>query len=203
MKIICIGRNYADHIAELNNEKPDEPVIFMKPDSSILRKNRPFFIPDFSTDLHHEVELVLKIDQVGKNISTKFASRYYSSVGLGVDFTARDLQNKLKNKGLPWEKAKAFDYSAVISNHFIPMEQLPVNQIEFKLDINGETRQSGNSAMMIFTFDKLVANISKYFTLKTGDLIYTGTPAGVGPVKINDRLQGYIGNNLMFDFMVK
>ena len=203
MKIICIGRNYADHIAELNNEKPEEPVIFMKPDSSILRKNKPFFIPDFSSDLHHEVELVLKIDQVGKNISSKFASRYYSSVGLGIDFTARDLQNKLKDKGLPWEKAKAFDYSAVISSHFIPLEQLPTNQIEFRLDINGTTRQSGNSALMIFPFDELIANISKYFTLKTGDLIYTGTPAGVGPVKINDRLQGYIGNKLMFDFMVK
>lgn len=203
MKIICIGRNYADHIAELNNEKPEEPVIFMKPDSSILRKNKPFFIPDFSSDLHHEVELVLKIDQVGKNISSKFASRYYSSVGLGIDFTARDLQNKLKDKGLPWEKAKAFDYSAVISSHFIPIEQLPTNQIEFRLDINGTTRQSGNSALMIFPFDELIANISKYFTLKTGDLIYTGTPAGVGPVKINDRLQGYIGNKLMFDFMVK
>ncbi|MBN2262407.1 MAG: fumarylacetoacetate hydrolase family protein [Prolixibacteraceae bacterium] len=203
MKIICIGRNYADHIAELNNEKPDEPVIFMKPDSSILRKNKPFFIPDFSSDLHHEVELVLKIDQVGKNISPKFASRYYSSVGLGIDFTARDLQNKLKDKGLPWEKAKAFDYSAVISSHFIPLDQLPEKQIEFRLDINGTTRQSGNSGLMIFSFDELIANISKYFTLKTGDLIYTGTPAGVGPVKINDRLQGYIGNKLMFDFMVK
>ncbi|HOO83877.1 MAG TPA: fumarylacetoacetate hydrolase family protein [Prolixibacteraceae bacterium] len=203
MKIICIGRNYADHIAELNNEKPEEPVIFMKPDSSILRKNKPFFIPNFSTDLHHEVELVLKIDQVGKNISPKFASRYYSSVGLGIDFTARDLQNKLKDKGLPWEKAKAFDYSAVISSHFIPLEQLSANQIEFRLDINGATRQTGNSALMIFSFDELIANVSKYFTLKTGDLIYTGTPAGVGPVKINDRLQGYIGNKLMFDFMVK
>jgi 2-keto-4-pentenoate hydratase/2-oxohepta-3-ene-1,7-dioic acid hydratase in catechol pathway len=203
MKIICIGRNYADHIAELNNEKPDEPVIFMKPDSSILRKNKPFFIPDFSSDLHHEVELVLKIDQVGKNISPKFASRYYSSVGLGIDFTARDLQNKLKDKGLPWEKAKAFDYSAVISSHFIPLDQLPEKQIEFRLDINGTTRQSGNSGLMIFSFDELIANISKYFTLKTGDLIYTGTPAGVGPVKINDRLQGYIGNKLMFDFLVK
>ncbi|HPR61455.1 MAG TPA: fumarylacetoacetate hydrolase family protein [Prolixibacteraceae bacterium] len=203
MKIICIGRNYADHIAELNNEKPEEPVIFMKPDSSILRKNKPFFIPNFSTDLHHEVELVLKIDQVGKNISPKFASRYYSSVGLGIDFTARDLQNKLKDKGLPWEKAKAFDYSAVISSHFIPLEQLSANQIEFRLDINGTTRQTGNSALMIFSFDELIANVSKYFTLKTGDLIYTGTPAGVGPVKINDRLQGYIGNKLMFDFMVK
>ena len=203
MKIICIGRNYADHIAELNNERPDEPVIFMKPDSSILRMNRPFFIPSFSDDLHHEVELVLKIDRLGKNITSKFAPRYYNSVGLGVDFTARDLQNKLIAKGLPWEKAKAFDYSAVISNKFIPLDQLNNNGINFRLDINGETRQNGNSNLMIFPFDELIAHVSKYFTLKTGDLIYTGTPAGVGPVKINDRLQGYIDDKMMFDFLVK
>lgn len=202
MKIICIGRNYADHIAELNNDKPDEPVIFMKPDSSILRKNRPFFIPSFSSDLHHEVELVIKIDRLGKNISKKYATRYYSSIGLGIDFTARDLQNKLKDKGLPWEKAKAFDYSAVISDEFIPVNELP-EKINFRLDINGEIRQQGNSGLMIFHFDELISNISKYFTLKTGDLIYTGTPAGVGPVKINDRLQGYINDKLMFDFLVK
>ncbi|HKM93142.1 MAG TPA: fumarylacetoacetate hydrolase family protein [Prolixibacteraceae bacterium] len=203
MKIICIGRNYADHIAELNNERPTEPVIFMKPDSSILRMNRPFFIPSFSDDLHHEVELVLKIDRLGKNITSKFAPRYYNSVGLGVDFTARDLQNKLIAKGLPWEKAKAFDYSAVISNKFIPLDQLNNNGINFRLDINGETRQNGNSNLMIFPFDELIAHVSKYFTLKTGDLIYTGTPAGVGPVKINDRLQGYIDDKMMFDFLVK
>lgn len=203
MKIICIGRNYADHIAELNNERPDEPVIFMKPDSSILRMNRPFFIPSFSNDLHHEVELVIKIDRLGKNISPKFAPRYYNSIGLGIDFTARDLQNKLIAKGLPWEKAKAFDYSAVISNEFIPLDKLDNDNINFRLEINGELRQSGNSKLMIFSFNELIANVSKYFTLKTGDLIYTGTPAGVGPVKINDRLQGYIDNNLMFDFLVK
>jgi acylpyruvate hydrolase len=203
MKIICIGRNYADHIAELNNERPDEPVIFIKPDSSILRKNRPFFIPSFSNDLHHEVELVLKIDRLGKNISNKFAPRYYSSVGLGIDFTARDLQEKLKNKGLPWEKSKAFDYSAAISDDFIALTELNKENIAFRLDINGETRQRGNSNLMIFKFDELVANVSKYFTLKTGDLIYTGTPAGVGPVKIDDRLQGYIEGKLMFDFLIK
>lgn len=203
MKIICIGRNYVDHINELKNERPAEPVIFLKPDSSLLRKNRPFFIPSFSDDLHHEVELVLKIDRVGKNISKKFASRYYSSVGLGIDFTARDLQNKLKDKGLPWEKAKAFDNSAVISNHFISLDQLDKNSIDFKLEINGETRQIGNSSQMIFSFDELIANVSKYFTLKNGDLIYTGTPAGVGPVHINDRLQGYIGEEKMFDFLIK
>lgn len=203
MKIICIGRNYVKHIEELNSERPDEPVIFLKPDSSILRKNRPFFIPDFSNDLHHEVELVLKIDKVGKSISRKFASRYYSSVGLGIDFTARDLQNKLKDKGLPWEKSKAFDFSAAISTDFIPLDELNTNNIRFRLDINGETRQTGDSSHMIFPFDELIEHISKFFTLKTGDLIYTGTPAGVSAVKINDRLEGYIEDRKMFDFLIK
>ena len=203
MKIICIGRNYVDHIKELQNEKPDEPVIFLKPDSAILRKNRPFFIPSFSNDLHHEVELVMKIDRLGKNIDRKFSSRYFSSIGLGIDFTARDLQAKLKSKGLPWEKAKAFDFSAVISDEFIPVEELQLNNIDFKLDINGETRQKGNSNQMIFTFDELIEHISKYFTLKNGDLIYTGTPAGVGAVQINDRLEGYIGENKLLDFLIK
>jgi 2-keto-4-pentenoate hydratase/2-oxohepta-3-ene-1,7-dioic acid hydratase in catechol pathway len=203
MKIICIGRNYVEHIEELKNEKPNEPVVFMKPDSAILRKNRPFYIPSFSTNLHHEVELVLKIDRVGKNISKKFAPRYYNSVGLGIDFTARDLQDNLKAKGLPWEKAKAFDYSAVISNEFIPITDVDPGNITFRLDINGETRQAGNSAQMIFPFDELVAHVSKYFTLKTGDLIYTGTPSGVGPVKEGDRLQGFIGEQKLFDFLIK
>ncbi|MFA9392877.1 MAG: fumarylacetoacetate hydrolase family protein [Prolixibacteraceae bacterium] len=203
MKIICIGRNYVDHIEELKNERPLEPVIFLKPDSAILRKNRPFFIPSFSNDLHHEVELVLRIDRLGKNIANKFASRYYNSVGLGIDFTARDLQNKLKEKGLPWEKAKAFDNSAVISDIFVPLAELNAANIDFRLDINGQTRQKGNSAQMIFPFDELVEHVSKYFTLKTGDLIYTGTPAGVSAVQINDRLEGYIGDQKMFDFMVK
>lgn len=203
MKIICIGRNYVDHIEELKNEKPSEPVIFLKPDSSILRRNRPFFIPSFSNDLHHEVELVLKIDRVGKNITKKFASRYYSSVGLGIDFTARDLQSKLKAKGLPWEKAKAFDNSAVIGSQFIPLDQLEPGNIDFRLDINGATRQKGNSSKMIFPFDELIEHVSKYFTLKNGDLIYTGTPAGVSAVQINDRLQGYIGEEKILDFLVK
>jgi len=203
MKIICIGRNYVDHIKELQNEKPDEPVIFIKPDTAILRKNRPFYIPSFSTDLHHEIELVLKIDKIGKNISKKFASRYYTTVGLGVDFTARDLQNKLKEKGLPWEKAKAFDHSAVISSDFISLKELDASAINFQLNVNGETRQKGNSNQMIFQFDELIEHISKYFMLKIGDLIYTGTPAGVGPVHINDRLEGYIEDKKLFDFMVK
>jgi 2-keto-4-pentenoate hydratase/2-oxohepta-3-ene-1,7-dioic acid hydratase in catechol pathway len=203
MKIICIGRNYVEHIEELKNEKPDEPVIFMKPDSAILRKNRPFYIPDFSNNLHHEVELVLRIDKVGKNISKKYAHRYYNSVGLGIDFTARDLQDKLKAKGLPWEKAKAFDYSAVISDTFVPLTDLDSENITFRLDINGETRQQGNSAQMIFPFDELISNISTYFTLKTGDLIYTGTPSGVGPVKDGDRLQAFIGDKKLLDFLIK
>lgn len=203
MKIICIGRNYVEHIEELNNDKPLEPVIFMKPDSAILRKNRPFYIPSFSQNLHHEVELVLKIDHVGKNISKKYASRYYSSVGIGIDFTARDLQDKLKEKGLPWEIAKAFDFSAAIGETFLPLSDFDPTNIPFRLEINGETRQSGNSGLMIFPFDQLISSISKYFTLKTGDLIYTGTPSGVGPVKINDRLQAYIGDQKIMDFMIK
>jgi 2-keto-4-pentenoate hydratase/2-oxohepta-3-ene-1,7-dioic acid hydratase in catechol pathway len=203
MKIICIGRNYVEHIDELKNEKPDEPVIFMKPDSALLRKNLPFYIPSFTNNLHHEVELVIKIDKVGKNISEKFAHRYYSSVGLGIDFTARDVQDKLKAKGLPWEKAKAFDCSAAISEVFIPLSELEKGNINFSLDINGETRQKGNSNQMIFSFDELVSHISNYFTLKIGDLIYTGTPAGVGAVSINDRLQAYIGEKMLMDFFIK
>ncbi|NLU40319.1 MAG: fumarylacetoacetate hydrolase family protein [Bacteroidales bacterium] len=203
MKIFCIGRNYVEHIEELKNERPDEPVVFMKPDSALLRKNKPFYIPSFSSEFHHEIELVLKIDSVGKNISKRFAPRYYSSIGLGIDFTARDLQEKLKQKGLPWEKAKAFDNSAVISERFLPLSDFGSDPLLFRLDINGETRQTGSSLQMIFSFDELVSHISKYFTLKTGDLIYTGTPAGVGPVKIGDRLQGYIGEEKLFDFLVK
>jgi acylpyruvate hydrolase len=203
MKIFCIGRNYVDHIEELKNEKPDEPVIFLKPDTAMLRRNRPFYIPSFSNNLHHEVELVLKIEKVGKNISQKFASRFYSSVGIGIDFTARDLQDKLKAKGLPWEKAKAFDYSSAFSDRFLPLADFDKENIPFRLDINGETRQSGNSGQMIFPFDELIIHISKYFSLKTGDLIYTGTPSGVGPVKINDRLQAYIGDEKLMDFMIK
>lgn len=203
MKIFCIGRNYVDHIKELKNEKPDEPVIFIKPDTAMLRRNRPFYIPSFSNNLHHEIELVLKIEKVGKNISPKFASRFYSSVGIGIDFTARDLQDKLKEKGLPWEKAKAFDYSAAFSDTFLPLAGFDKENIPFRLDINGETRQNGNSGQMIFPFDELIVHISKYFSLKNGDLIFTGTPSGVGPVKIGDRLQAYIGNQKLMDFMIK
>jgi acylpyruvate hydrolase len=203
MKIICIGRNYVEHIEELQNEKPAEPVIFLKPDTAILRKNRPFYIPDFSQNLHHEVELVLKIEKVGKNISNKYAYRYFSSIGIGIDFTARDLQDKLKAKGLPWEKSKAFDFSAAICDTFLPLSDFEPHNIPFHLDINGELRQAGNSGQMIFPFDELISHISNYFTLKTGDLIYTGTPSGVGPVKINDRLQAYIGEQKLMDFLIK
>ncbi|MCU4165936.1 fumarylacetoacetate hydrolase family protein [Carboxylicivirga caseinilyticus] len=203
MKILCIGRNYVDHIKELNNQMPAEPVIFSKPDSALLLKNRPFFIPDFAQDFHHEVEVVVKINRIGKNIAPEFAHRYYDEVALGIDFTARDLQSKLKEKGLPWEKAKAFDGSAVLSEFVSTDEFENIQNIDFKLDVNGETRQQGNTSLMIYPIDQIIAHVSQYFTLKIGDLIYTGTPAGVGPVKINDRLQGYLGDKMMFDFLIK
>ena len=204
MKIICIGRNYVSHAQELNNEVPDEPVFFMKPDSSLLRNNDPFYLPEWTQAVHHEIELVLRICRLGKNIEKKFASRYYNEIGLGIDFTARDIQDQLKKKGLPWEKAKAFDQSAVISNNFFPLAIMPEkDSIKFNLDINGKTVQYGNSSLMIFNFDEIIVHVSKYMTLKIGDLIYTGTPAGVGPVKIGDRLEGYLEGKAMFDFMVK
>lgn len=204
MKIICIGRNYVAHAKELNNEVPGEPVIFMKPDSALLRNNDPFYIPDWTTDVHHEVELIVRINRLGKNIEKRFAHRYYDEIGLGIDFTARDVQNALKAKGLPWEKAKAFDYSAVICTEFVSVGSLPdPNSINFKLELNGQNVQEGNSALMIFPIDELISQVSKYFTLKIGDLIYTGTPAGVGPVKIGDHLKGYLEGRKMFDFFVK
>ena len=204
MKIICIGRNYVAHAKELNNEVPEEPVLFLKPDTALLRNNDPFYIPDWTSNLHHEVELIVKINRIGKNIEQKFAHRYYEEIGLGIDFTARDVQDRLKEKGLPWEKSKAFDHSAVISREFIPVDALPDrNAICFHLDINGKTVQEGNSSLMIFPIDAIISQVSKYFTLKIGDLIYTGTPAGVGPVKIGDRLQGTLEGHKMFDFMVK
>ena len=203
MKILCIGRNYENHAKELKNPVPPEPVVFMKPDSALLRNNDPFFLPDFAQSFHHEVEIVVRINRLGKNIEERFAARYYDEIALGIDFTARDLQEKLRGKGLPWEKAKAFDQSAVLSP-FVSKEQYPdLNNLNFHLDINGETRQQGNTANMIFSIDKIIAHVSKYFTLKIGDLIYTGTPEGVGPVAINDRLQGYIEGENFFDFRVK
>jgi len=204
MKIICVGRNYVAHANELNNEIPDEPVLFMKPDSALLRNNDPFYIPDWSNDVHHEIELIVKINKLGKNIDKKFAHRYYNEIGLGIDFTARDIQNELKNKGLPWEKSKAFDHSAVISREFIAVESLPdQNSIQFELIKNGSTVQKGNSSLMIFSIDDIIAHVSKYFTLKIGDLIYTGTPSGVGPVKLGDRLEGFLEGEKMFDFWIK
>lgn len=203
MKILCIGRNYVKHIEELNNQVPSEPVIFAKTDSALLLKNKPFFIPDFAKEFHHEAELVVKINRTGKNIAAQFAHRYYNEVALGIDFTARDLQSELKSKGLPWEKAKAFDGSAVLSRFISKEKFADVQNINFHLERNGETVQQGNTGHMIFPIDQIIEHVSQYFTLKIGDLIYTGTPAGVGPVAINDRLKGYIEDELMFDFLVK
>ena len=203
MKIICIGRNYADHIKELDNAKPTDPVIFLKPDTAILLKKQPFFIPEFSNEVHHEVELLVRINKIGKHIDRKFAHKYYDEIGLGIDFTARDLQAELKEKGLPWEKAKAFDGSAVIGK-FIEKEQFKdVNNINFSLKRNGNTVQNGNSMLMMWKIDALIEYISKYFTLKIGDIIFTGTPAGVGKVEANDVLKGFIEETEMFSIKVK
>jgi 2-keto-4-pentenoate hydratase/2-oxohepta-3-ene-1,7-dioic acid hydratase in catechol pathway len=203
MKIICIGRNYSDHAKELKNEIPENPVFFLKPDSALLRNNNPFFIPDFSNEIHYEVELILKIKLLGKSIQPRFAQRYFDEIGIGIDFTARDLQQKCKEKGLPWEIAKAFDNSAAIGK-FVQKSTLPdLNNIHFRLDINGKTVQNGLSADMLFNFDKIIAYVSKFMTFKTGDLIYTGTPAGVGAVKIGDHLQAYIEGQLLLDFYIK
>ena len=204
MKIICIGRNYAEHAYELNNEIPEEPVFFMKPDSSLLRNNSPFYIPDWTNEVHHEIELVIKINRLGKNIEKRFAQRYYSEIGLGIDFTARDVQRKLKEKGLPWEKAKAFDQAAVISSTFLSVSKVAeTGSINFKLNVNNKTVQNGDSKLMIFNFDEIITHVSKYVTLKIGDLIFTGTPAGVGAVTIGDRLEGYIEDKKLLDFMIK
>lgn len=204
MKIICVGRNYTEHIEELANEKPDDPVLFQKPDTSILLKKQPFFIPDFSEDVHYEVEVLVKIKKIGKYIQDKFAHKYYDEVGLGIDFTARDLQQKLKEKGLPWEKAKAFDGAAVVGNKWLKRQELDdVNNLSFQLEKNGEIVQQGNTAHMLWKIDELIAYISKYFTLKIGDIIFTGTPAGVGKVSPEDRLTGYLEGNKMFSIKVK
>ncbi len=203
MKIICIGRNYVDHAKELNNPVPEKPVFFMKPDTSLLRNNQPFFLPDFSSDLHYEVEVILRINRVGKNIEKQFAHRYYSDVGLGIDFTARDLQRECKEKGLPWEIAKGFDGSAVIGSIF-KMEALgDIHALDFSLQKNGKTVQEGNTSNMIFSFDDIISYISKFLTLKIGDLIFTGTPAGVGPVKVGDKLEGFVGDKQMFTCEIK
>lgn len=203
MKIICIGRNYANHIEELKNERPDEPVVFLKPDSSILLKQHPFVIPEFSNDVHHEIELLVKINKVGKYIDAKFAASYYDEIGLGIDFTARDLQSKLKEKGLPWEKAKSFDGASVISD-FVHKDQFSdVNSIHFELKKNGQSVQIGNSSLMLWKIDELIAHVSQYFTLKKGDILFTGTPEGVSAVQPNDVLEGFLENNRMFRIQVK
>ncbi|WP_144604748.1 fumarylacetoacetate hydrolase family protein [Algoriphagus algorifonticola] len=203
MKIICIGRNYAAHIEELKNETPGNPVVFLKPDTALLKNGAAFYYPDFSKNIHHEAELVLKISKEGKYIQKQFAHRYYEEIGLGIDFTARDLQDQCKAKGLPWEIAKAFNGSAPIGD-FIPVSEIPnLESIDFHLTINGEIKQQGNTSLMLFNFATIIEYVSQFFTLKKGDLIYTGTPAGVGPVKIGDRLEGFIGTQKMLDFEVK
>lgn len=203
MKIICIGRNYADHAKELKNDLPTEPLFFLKPDTALLRDNDPFYLPEFTKDLHYECEVIVKISKVGKNIQEKFAHKYYEQISLGIDFTARDLQTKCKDKGLPWELAKAFDYSAPVSNVFVDKNTLNLNQLDFHLDLDGKTVQKGNTSDWIFHIDQIIAHVSQYMTLKTGDLIFTGTPAGVGPVAIGNRLEGYMANQKMFDFEIK
>lgn len=203
MKIICIGRNYAKHIEELASEKPEEPVIFLKPDSAVLAKNQPFFIPSFSNDVHYEVEILVKINKVGKYIQEKFAHKYYDEIGLGVDFTARDLQNKLKDKGLPWEKSKGFDGSALIGK-FVPKESLgDLKDVEFTLHKNNSIVQNGNTKAMLWGIDELISYVSQFFTLKKGDVLFTGTPAGVGKVSENDMLQGAIQGEEMFSVKIK
>ncbi len=203
MKIICIGRNYASHIAELQNERPEEPVIFMKPDSALVLKQHPFVIPEFSQDVHHEIELVVKINKVGKYIDRKFAHKYYDDITVGIDFTARDVQQKLKDKGLPWEKAKAFDGSAVVGEFINKNELKSPENIEFKLTNNSVAVQEGESQNMLWNIDEIIAYVSQFFTLKIGDLIFTGTPQGVAAVKSDDLLEGYLEDKQLFRIQVK
>lgn len=203
MKIICIGRNYVDHIAELKNERPAEPVVFMKPDSAVLLKQHPFVIPEFSEDIHHEIEIIVKINKVGKYIDAKFAHKYYDEISVGIDFTARDLQQSLKAKGLPWEKAKAFDGSAVLGD-FLPKAQFSsLENITFELTNNDKSVQKGDSSLMLWNIDALISHVSQYFTLKIGDIIFTGTPAGVAAVKPDDVLEGFLEGHKLFRIQVK
>ena len=203
MKIICVGRNYADHARELNNEVPSEPVIFLKPDSAILKDGKAFYVPDHLGSVHHELEIVLRICKNGKHIAPKFAADYYDQIGLGIDFTARDLQTNLKNKGLPWELAKGFDGSAVLGD-FVPKASWgDMAQLQLELRVNGEKRQAGNTRDLLFSFEAIIAFVSQYFTLRQGDLIYTGTPAGVGPVQPGDKLEGYLNGQKLLSFEVR
>ncbi|GLU45619.1 fumarylacetoacetate hydrolase family protein [Allomuricauda sp. NBRC 101325] len=203
MKLICIGRNYVDHINELNNERPSEPVVFIKPDSAILPKEQDFYIPEFSNDVHYEVEVLVKIKKVGKHIAQEFAHKYYDEIGLGIDFTARDLQSKLKEKGLPWEKAKGFDGAAVVGQWLPKTKFADLNNINFSLSKNGEAVQDGNTSLMLWKIDEIIAHISTYFMLKKGDIIFTGTPAGVGKVSPNDYLVGALEGEKNFEINVR
>ena len=198
MKIICIGRNYIDHVDELKNKKPSSPVIFLKPETAVILKNQPFFIPDYSNDVHYEVEILVKIKKLGKSIETKFSHKYYDQVGLGIDFTARDLQSELKKNGLPWEKSKAFDGSALIGEWVNKNEFNDLNNLNFSLNKNGKSVQSGNTFNMLWSIDELISEVSKFFTLKIGDVIFTGTPSGVGKVSENDLLEGFINEKKFF-----
>lgn len=203
MKVVAVGRNYVDHANELKNPIPTEPVIFLKPDTALLKENRDFYYPDFSKDIHYEVEVVLRICKEGKHVVEKFADRYYDSIGLGIDFTARDIQQRHKEKGLPWELAKAFDQSAVISCLRPKEDFVDIKALNFHLDINKQRVQTGTTKNMIFSFANIITFVSKYITLRKGDLIYTGTPSGVGPVQIGDHLEGYIENQKLIDFRIK
>lgn len=203
MKVICVGRNYTDHIEELENQRPKSPVLFLKPDSSIILRNRPFYIPDFSLDIHYEIELIVKISRIGKHIQTKFSHKYYNYIGLGIDFTARDLQSDLKKNGLPWEKSKAFDGSCFISPWLEKSSFNDINDINFKLKMNDVIVQKSNSSHMLWKVDELISYISKYFTLKIGDIIFTGTPSGVGKVNVEDILEGYIEDKKLFNLKIK
>jgi 2-keto-4-pentenoate hydratase/2-oxohepta-3-ene-1,7-dioic acid hydratase in catechol pathway len=203
MKIICIGRNYTNHIEELQNERPTEPVVFMKPDSAILLKQHPFVIPEFSEDIHHEIEIIVKINKVGKYIEPKFAHKYYDEISVGIDFTARDLQEQLKVKGLPWEKAKSFDGSAVIGEFLSKKQFNSLNNLTFELTNNNKTAQKSNSSHMLWSIDELISYVSQYFTLKIGDIIFTGTPEGVAVVKPDDVLEGFLEGHKLFRIQVK
>ena len=203
MKIICVGRNYPKHIKELVNQRPESPVIFIKPDTSLIQKNNPFFIPDFSRLINYELELLVKINRIGKYIQPKFAFKYYREIGLGIDFTARDIQQELKEKGLPWEKAKGFDGSALIGEWFDKSNFEDINKLDFHLLKNGKVTQSGNSSQMIWKIDELISEISKFFTLKIGDIIFTGTPEGVGDVQEDDLLEGFLMNEKAFSIKIK
>lgn len=203
MKIICIGRNYAEHAKEMKAETPTEPVFFMKPDTALLKDNAPFYFPSFSKEIHYETEIVLRINKNGKNIQKQFASKYFDEISIGIDFTARDLQAQCKAKGLPWEKAKAFDGSGVIGTIVPKTNYKDLNNLSFRLDINGKTVQQGNTKDLIFSYETIIEYISAYVTLRTGDLIYTGTPVGVGPVNPGDRLEAYIENEKLLDFEIK